>query len=78
MGERPVGHGQWDAGAVLGLADRLRSLRARVDDARVSDEQRRRWQTRLAAISAGASGDLERATAQLGRLEADVDRADRH
>lgn len=77
MGERPERHGQWDAGAVLGLADRLRSLRARVDDARVSDEQRRRWQSRLAAISAGASGDLARATAQLGRLEADVDRVDR-
>ncbi len=67
-------HGQLDADAVLAFTGRLRSLRRRVDEAKVSDEQRRRWHTQLAAISSGAAEDLERATAQLHRLEAAVDR----
>lgn len=67
-------HGQLDAEAVLAFTGRLKSLRGRVDDAKVSDEQRHRWQTQLAAISSGAAEDLERATAQLHRLEAAVDR----
>lgn len=67
-------HGQLDADAVLAFTGRLRDVRGRVDDANVSDEQRRRWHARLAAISSGAAQDLARATAQLHRLEAAVDR----
>lgn len=68
------GHGQWDAQQVLSFTARLKDLRGRVEETAVSVEQRRRWQSRLAAISAGASNDLDRASAQLGRLEADVER----
>lgn len=68
-------HGQLDAEAVLAFTGRLRSLRGRVDDAKVSEEQRRRWHSQLAAISSGAAEDLDRATAQLHRLEAAIDRS---
>lgn len=71
---RPPAHGQLDADAVLAFTGRLREIRARVDEAVVSDEQRHRWHARLAAISTGAAEDLQRATAQLHRLEAAVDR----
>ncbi len=63
-----------DADEFLSFAARLRSVREQVEAAPVSDEQRARWQSRLAAISGGGSTDLERAQAQLGRLEAEVDR----
>ena len=69
-----VGHGQLDAEQVLGFTERLRELRTRLEHGRVSDEQRRRWQSRLAAISEGAATDLVRASEQLHRLEADMDR----
>lgn len=71
---RPPAHGQLDADVVLAFTNRVRLVRTRVDAARVSDEQRHRWHSRLAAISAGAASDLSRATAQLHRLEAAVDR----
>lgn len=70
----PSSHGQLDADAVLAFTGRLREVRTRVDDAAVSDEQRHRWQVRLAAISTGAAHDLARAMAQLHRLEVAVDR----
>lgn len=69
-----VSHGQLDAEQVLGFTERLRDLRERLEDHEVSAEQRRRWQSRLAAISEGAATDLARASEQLHRLEADVDR----
>ena len=72
-GARPR-HGQLDADMVLSFTERVRGLRDRLDHVAVSAEQRRRWQSRLAAISGGAAADLRRATAQLGRLEADVER----
>lgn len=69
-----VGHGQLDAEQVLGFTERLRALRTRLEHDRVSDEQRRRWQSRLAAISEGAATDLARASEQLHRLKTDMDR----
>lgn len=71
---RSPSHGQLDADAVLAFTGRLREIRSRVDAAAVSDEQRHRWHAQLAAISTGAADDLARATAQLHRLEAAVDR----
>ena len=71
---RGAGHGQLDAQQVLAFTERLRDLRKRLEGGRVSDEQRRRWQSRLAAISRGATTDLARASEQLGRLETDMDR----
>lgn len=71
---REVGHGQLDAQQVLQFTERLRALHEQLDASRVSDEQRRRWQSRLAAISEGATTDLARAAEQLRRLEADMDR----
>lgn len=69
-----VGHGQLDADQVLRFTERLRDLRAQLEHRRVSNEQRRRWQSRLAAISEGATTDLARASEQLRRLEIDMDR----
>lgn len=69
-----IGHQQVDATALLDLTGRLHRMRDRIDAAAVSDEQRRRWQARLAAISQGATTDLDRAAAQLGRMDADLDR----
>ena len=63
-----------DADEFLSFTARLRAVRDRVEAAPVSEEQRGRWQSRLAAISGGGGTDLERAQAQLGRLEAEVDR----
>ncbi len=67
-------HQQVDATQLLALTDQLQALHARVEAATVSAEQRGRWQTRLAAISRGAAGDLDRAEGQLRRLAADLDR----
>lgn len=68
------GHRQVDADHLLEITGRLHAMRGRVDAATVSGEQRRRWHSRLAAISEGAAGDLDRAAAQLRRLAADLDR----
>ncbi len=64
-----------DAGALLSLAAELRELADRLESAAIGDEQRQRWQHTLGAIAEGATGDLERARAQLRRLAATVDRA---
>lgn len=63
-----------DAHALLAFTEQLHVVHGRVDGAAVSEEQRRRWQVRLAAISEGATVDLLRAHAQLRRLDADLDR----
>lgn len=67
-------HHQVDANVLLDFADRLHAMRARLEDAPVSVEQRRRWQSRLVAISQGATNDLDRAGSQLRRMAAELDR----
>jgi len=64
-----------DADALLALTSELRALRERVDGADVSDEQRQRWQRTLGAIAEGATSDLDKATGQLRRFSAQIDRA---
>ena len=64
-----------DADELLALTSELRTLRARLDDADVSEEQRQRWQRTMGAIAEGGTTDVERARAQLRRLSAQVDRA---
>lgn len=63
-----------DADTLLALTGELRTLRTRLDEADVSDEQRQRWQRTMGAIAEGATTDLDRARAQLRRLTAQVDR----
>lgn len=72
--ERPDRGSLVDADEFLSFTARLRAVRDLVETASVSEEQRGRWQSRLAAISGGGSTDLERAQGQLGRLEAELDR----
>lgn len=67
-------HRQVDASLLMQLTEQLQTVHERVSRAPVSDEQRGRWQTRLAAISQGAADDLERAAGQLRRMAADLDR----
>lgn len=63
-----------DAAALLSLTAELRSVRERIDEADVSDEQRQRWQRTLGGIAEGATRDLENARAQLHRFSAQIDR----
>ncbi len=63
-----------DADELLALTSELRSLRARLEEAAVTDEQRQRWQRTMGAIAEGATTDVENARAQLRRLAAKVDR----
>ncbi len=67
-------HRQVDGDLLLHFTGQLHVVRDRVDGAAVSEEQRGRWQSRLAAISRGAAADLERAVGQLRRLAAELDR----
>lgn len=67
-------HQQVDGDLLLQFTGQLHDVRDRVESASVSSEQRGRWQSRLAAISRGAAGDLERAVGQLRRLVAELDR----
>lgn len=69
-----MGHQQVDGDLLMQFTGRLHDVRDRVDAARVSSEQRSRWQSRLAAISRGAAEDLERAAGQLHRMAVDLDR----
>ena len=64
-----------DADALLTLTGELRVLRDRVEGARVPEDQRQRWQRTLGAIAEGATSDLGRATGQLRRFAAQIDRA---
>lgn len=63
-----------DADALLALTRELRAVRERVDEADVSGEQKQRWQRTLGAIAEGATTDLKKATGQLRRFAAQVDR----
>ena len=69
-----AGHQQVDGDLLMRFTGRLHDVRHRVDGARVSAEQRGRWQNRLVAISRGAADDLERAAGQLHRMAAELDR----
>lgn len=71
----PDNDGMLDADAFLEFTSRLKGLRARVDAASVSDQQRLRWQRKLIAVSDIGAKDLERASSQLTRFEAEVDRS---
>lgn len=64
-----------DADALLALTGELRGLRERIEGAAVTEEQRQRWQRTLGGIAEGAAADIERATAQLRRFAAQVERA---
>lgn len=64
-----------DVDALLALTSELRALQSRIESADVTDEQRQRWQRTLGAIAEGATNDLERATGQLRRFAAQVERA---
>lgn len=71
----PQGDPLMDVDSLLALTEQLREVRATLDDADISDEQRQRWLHTLGAIAEGAADDLERAAGQLRRLSARVDRA---
>jgi hypothetical protein len=64
-----------DARALLSLTSELHQANNRVESAKVSVEQKDRWQRRLASIAEGASADLERAHGQLHRFVATLDRS---
>ena len=63
-----------DADALLALTSELRSLRTRLNEADLTDEQRQRWQHTMGAIAEGAPTDVDKARAQLRRLSARVER----
>ena len=64
-----------DADALLALTRELRAVRERIEGAELTEEQRQRWQRTLGGIAEGAAADIERATAQLRRFSAQVDRS---
>lgn len=67
-------HGLVDADRFLTVAEQLRELHARVEEAKVSSEQKARWQRRIIAITNAAKTDLSRADDQLVRFTAELDR----
>ncbi|MBW3561960.1 MAG: hypothetical protein KY437_05635 [Actinobacteria bacterium] len=72
--ERSVETSLVDARRFLEVTAQLRDLYSRVDGARVSTEQKGRWQRRLIAITDAAKDDLDRAEGQLVRFSAELDR----
>lgn len=64
-----------DADALLALTRELRAVRERIEAAELTEEQRQRWQRTLGGIAEGAAADIQRATAQLRRFSAQVDRS---
>lgn len=64
-----------DADRFLSLTQRLREVHERVAQARVSAEQKARWQRRLLAITDAATRNLDRGEQQLTRFVAELDRA---
>lgn len=63
-----------DARRFLEVTTKLHDLYSRVDGARVSADQKGRWQRRLIAITDAAKDDLDRAEGQLLRFSAELDR----
>ncbi len=70
-------HGLVDADRFLSLTRRLREVHERVEQLRVSAEQKARWQRRLVTITDVATRDLGRAEQQLTHLVAQLDRLPR-
>ena len=69
--------GMVDAGELLALTASLRRVRARIEDATVTDSQRGRWQRTLVSIAEDATDDIDLASDRLIRLEEQVVRATR-
>lgn len=63
-----------DADDFMGFTERLRAVHVRVDGAKVTREQRSRWQRKLLSITDAAKRDLDDAVEQLRRFEAELDR----
>lgn len=63
-----------DADRILALTERLRDAHGRIDTASISTQRRSNYQRRLAAVADAGQSDLDKAEAQLERLEADLDR----
>lgn len=63
-----------DAQRLLAFTERLRTVHARIDVATMSAGRRSGYQRRLAAAADTGQSDLQKAEAQLERLEADLDR----
>lgn len=80
MGEREVpgnqvdDQGMVDADDFLGFTTRLREVHGRVDAAKVSREQKGRWQRKLISIADVGHRDLEQASDLLRRFESELDR----
>ncbi|MBW3664123.1 MAG: hypothetical protein KY469_13570 [Actinobacteria bacterium] len=68
--ERPL----VDVQRLLAFTGRLRAVHARIDVATMSVGRRSGYQRRLAAAADTGQSDLQKAEAQLERLEADLDR----
>lgn len=68
------GAGLVDAERILALTERLRDAHARIDGASITGQRRSNYQRRLAAVADAGQSDLDKAEAQLERLEADLDR----
>ncbi len=66
--------GTMDAQRFLAFNERLKLARERIGDANVHGEKRAGWQRRLIAISNGATENMQKAEAQLERLEAELER----
>jgi hypothetical protein len=64
-----------DASALLALTSELHQVNNRVESAKVSIEQKARWQRRLASIAEGATADLDKAHTQLRRFVGTLDRS---
>lgn len=63
-----------DADDFLGFTTRLREVHERVDGARVSREQKGRWQRKLISIADAGHRDLDQASELLRRFESELDR----
>jgi hypothetical protein len=70
----PDGPGMLDVRDFLGFTTRLREVHERVDAAKVSREQRSRWQRKLIGIADAGQRDLEEAAEQLRRFASELDR----
>ncbi|MBW3619611.1 MAG: hypothetical protein KY461_05150 [Actinobacteria bacterium] len=72
--EGAADRGMVDADDFLGFATRLREVHGRVDGAKVSREQRGRWQRKLIMIADVGHRDLGQASELLRRFESELDR----
>lgn len=66
--------GMVDADDFMGFASRLREVHARVDAAKISREQKGRWQRKLISIADVGHRDLDQASELLRRFESELDR----